>query len=202
MRLPLPFLAGSYDGSEEMLVRPHENSYDTDNSSFPDRAFADGFVHADMDLPRNNTLDPDDGHSWSYIADDGTVGRHVLNLDAEFFNVLAGGQQVMVMRDNLSLPAGSDTRADAIGLSTRDDLQLNTAHEWRDYDSPLSPGGLLAPEIIFDNQDGPDIYGESDNWIESGGSAIWEWYDSLHYTNNVGESATWRINDLTAAQAR
>ncbi len=28
---------------------------------------------------------------------------------------------------------------------------------------------------------------------ESGGSAIWEWEDSLHYTNNVGESATWRI---------
>ncbi len=24
---------------------------------------------------------------------------------------------------------------------------------------------------------------------------------SLHYTNNVGESATWRLNNLTAAQA-
>ena len=192
--------AGSYDGGEVMLVRPHENYYDTDNSSFPDRAFADGFVHADMDLPRNNTLDPDDGHSWSYIADDGTAGRHVLNLDAEFFSVRVAGQQVMVMRDNLSSPAGGDTRADAIGLSLDPNLQLNTPHEWRDYDSPLSPGGLPAPEILFDNQDGPDIYAESDNWVESGGSAIWEWYDSLHYTNNVGESATWRINNLTPAE--
>ena len=31
-------------------------------------------------------------------------------------------------------------------------------------------------------------------------SADWEWEDSLRYTNNVGESATWRLN-LTAAQA-
>ncbi len=196
--------AGDYDGAEQMLVRPHENSYDADNANFPDRAFADGFVHADMDQPRNNTIIPNQGHAWSYAADDGNLGRHVINLDAEFFSVRAfnQGQQVMVMRDNLSSPPGSDTRADAIGLSLRPDLQLNNRHYWTWYDTWPYDGDPSndAPEIIFDNLDGPDIYSESDNWIESGGTAAWEWENSLHYTNNIGESATWRLN-LTAAQA-
>ncbi len=190
----------SYDGSELMLVRPHENSYDTDNSSFPDRAFPDGLVHADMDQPRHNTIDPDNGHAWSYRDDNGVT--QILNLNAEFFSVRAAGQQVMVRRDNLSSPAGGDTRADAIGLSLRSDLQINTPHVWTWYDTFPYDGDPTndAPEIIFDNNDGADIYDETNNWNESGGSSTWEWEDSLHYTNNVGESATWRINNLTAAQ--
>lgn len=201
---------GSYVGAERMLVRPTERRYSTDNDSFPDKAFADGFVHADMDYPRNNTVDGNRGHAWSYLDSSGVAGRQTLELNGEFFRVQSAvdGQQVMVTRTEESI--GSSTAADALGLSTRGDLQLSTPQLWTWYDTyPFDAiSSNDAPRIIIDRESysgrvtysGSPYYVETDNWGSSGGESSYEWANDLRYTSNVGESAVWRLN-LSAADA-
>jgi type IV pilus assembly protein PilY1 len=197
-----------------------EKRYDTDNTTFPDIAFRDEFVHADMDNPRTNTVVPGKGYPMAYIDRDGIT--QTMDLNAEFFRVKNLPQQVTVYRDSSS--TGLDTRADAIGLSTRSDLHLQTqpiaaptpryctdvnnnvpALADPDYCYELSPWGDAnrpdAPEIIFDNDD-TDIFTRSANWDPATGFSYWQWGQNSgagktgtsYWTDNTGTWATWRMN--------
>ncbi len=187
--------AATYSGLEQGAVSTHETNYDSDNTSFPDIAFIDDFVHADMDNPRLNTVDGNQGHSWSHTDDDGTNLRFAMN--ATFLTVKAAGegQQVLVTRDNSA--AGGSTSSDAIGLSTSNSLELTDGHEWTWYD----PGPGIPPEIIYDDHraDWADIYAESGPWLDSGGGSNYEWQDQTRYTQNSGAFASTRLN-LTAGE--
>ena len=190
-----------------------EKRYDTNNTTFPDIAFNDEFVHADMDNPRTNTADSAKGYPMVYVDSDGVT--QTLNLNAEFFRIKVLGQQVKVERDSSS--TGGDTRADAIGLSTRNDLQVNqtnpptyrsnvsfaTGYELFPWATGvgLAGGRPDAPELIFDDADA-DVFAISANWDPSGGDSYWEWGENsalgkvgqLYYTDNTNTWATWRMN--------
>jgi type IV pilus assembly protein PilY1 len=190
--------AAIYSGSEQGAVTAYEKSYDTDNTSFPDVAFVDGFVHADMDTPRLNTVDSARGHSWSHTSNDGVNLRFDLN--AEFLRVksIGEGQQVSVTRDGNSVP-NTSTSSDAIGLSTNPNLELTYGHRWDWYTGAT---GRVPPEIIFDSNLAnwtTDYYSESGAWGNSGGGDQYEWRWETRYTQNSGSFATTRIN-LTAGQ--
>ncbi|MCP4338729.1 MAG: hypothetical protein GY799_07520, partial [Desulfobulbaceae bacterium] len=190
--------AATYSGLEQGAVTTHEKSYDLDNSSFPDIAFVDGFVHADMDSPRLNTMDSGRGHSWSHTSNDGVSIR--FNLNDEFLSVKSAGegQQVMVTRDGSS--AGGSTSSDAIGLSTNPNLELTDGHRWDWY---TGAAGRLRPEVRFDDNLTnwtTEYYTESGSWQDSGGGNQYEWQWQTRYTQNSGAFAATRLN-LTAAQA-
>ena len=180
----------TYTGSEQGTVTSGERSYDSDNTTFPDIAFVDGFVHADLDHPRYNTVDREDGHSWSYLDQGGESMRFDLN--GTFASVTAGGgQQVMVTRDSQSTE--DDTRADAIGLSTSILPQPNSAHRPRWYNNNLN----YLPEIIYDDRDGADVYMESGAWNNSGYNR--RWGGRTRWTEELDAYARWRLN-LSAGQ--
>lgn len=189
--------AASYSGSEQGTVTANERNYDGDNSSFPDIAFVDGFVHADMDNPRLNTVDGADGHSWSHTEDNGTSLRFAMNDTFLTVKSAGEGQQVMVTRDDSA--AGGSTSSDAIGLSTAANLELTDGHVWTWYDGGA---GRIPPTIIYDDHraDWADIYAESGLWYDSGGDSAYEWQNQTRYTQNSGAFASTRIN-LTNAEA-
>ena len=187
----------SYSGSEQGTVTTHERDYSADNDTFPDSAFTDGFVHADMDNPRLNTVDSGDGHSWSHTDNSGTDLRFGMNDTFLTVKTAGEGQQVLVTRDDSA--NGGSTSSDAIGLSTANNLELSEGHAWTWYDG--SPG-KIPPTIIYDDHraDWGDIYSETGTWYDSGGSASYEWRGQTRYTQNSGASAATRIN-LSAAEA-
>ena len=190
-----------------------EKRYDTNNATFPDIAFKDDFVHADMDNPRTNTVDSAKGYPMVYVDSDGIT--QTMDLNGEFFRIKVLGQQVKVERDASS--TGGDTRADAIGLSTRNDLQVNqtnpptyrsnisypTGYELFPWATGygLAGGRPDAPELIFDDADA-DVFAISANWDPSAGDSYWEWGENsalgkvgqLYYTDNTNTWATWRMN--------
>ena len=189
-------------------VRSHERSYDPVVATFPDTAYVAGFTHADMDFPRTNTRDASSTISAMYHpGDSGTYrSRYELELNATFLTVQLAGQQVLVTRDGDS--SGSSTHADAIGLSTKGDLEPDPTRGSYWYN-------ILAanrPDFIFDNSAGsrvyrPDntyydsggpIYFESGSWYDSGGDTRYEWRDSDRYTDGINRSAYWKLNLQTA----
>jgi|GEM_PF-3392786 len=193
-----------YATKEKGTVRTTEFDYEG-NASFPDNAFVDGYVHADMDEPRYNSIDSNDGHSWSYVENSGYDMTYDLN--KTYFSVkLAGaGQKVVISRDSAS--SGGSTLIDAIGLSTNPNLEQSYGHPQSYYDANTDE----RPEVIFDGVVDPgsslstnatptteDFYVESGTWRNSSSSYPWE--NNARYTQNNGDSGTITLN-LTADKA-
>jgi len=163
---------------------------DTDSEATPD---SNGYVHADLDHPRLNSCDRNSG----LIAMDKDYRG---DLDKVFMEIAVStstpgtrtGQQITVTRDN---PNGSSTVADAVGLSTRNDLERSDARTYNEYNN----GAYSVPEypeIIFDNKG--SSFSSSSGWTESGGDD-YEWENSAYYATVNGKIAVWKL-DLTAAQ--
>ncbi|MCP3892118.1 MAG: hypothetical protein GY702_25090 [Desulfobulbaceae bacterium] len=172
----------SYASNEKGTVRTTENSYGG-NAAFPASAFVDGYVHADMDSPRYNTIDSDDGHSWSYKENNGKGMTYELNKTYMTVKLAGSSQKMIVSRDVHS--AGTSTLSDAIGLSKIDLGTITTS----------------TPGIVLDGVAGgtfEDFYEESGTWHPSNSSSPWNNY--ARYTQNNGDSAI-NIIDLTADQA-
>ena len=180
-------------------MRTHEVEY-TPNATaaaFPNTAYAEGYTHADMDLPRLNSLDVSGSLSAMYHPGDGGTNHsyYEIDLNAAYATVY-GGQQVIVTRDSSS--TGTSTYADAVGLSTRSDIQSTVS---RGY--PVSSFSTTAvpykPTIIFDNSDSTG-YSELGTWSDTTNAAQYAWNGDGRFTESTSNSAYWGLN-LTTAQA-
>jgi type IV pilus assembly protein PilY1 len=178
-------------------IRTHEVEYtpNATGATFPDTAYAEGYTHADMDLPRLNSLDKSGTLSAMYHPGDGGTNHSYYEIDLNAaYAVVYGGQQVIVTRDSSS--TGTSTYADAIGLSTRSDIQSSVS---RGY--PVSSFSTTAvpykPTIIFDNSDSTE-YSEMGTWSNTTNDAQYAWNGDGRFTESTGNSAYWGLNLSTA----
>lgn len=179
-----------------VTVRANEKTYNptATGAVFPGTAYPAGYTHADMDYPRLNSHDVSGTISAMYHpGGSGTI--HDLALNAEYFSV-RGGQQVMVTRDGSS--TGNSTYADAIGLSTRADIQTTATKGFpvASFSTTVIP---YRPEIIFDNSDS-STYSELGTWYNTSNNPIYAWNGNGRFADAVNRSAYWSLN-LTAGQA-
>lgn len=180
-------------------VRAHEREYNptATGATFPETAYATGYTHADMDFPRMNSHDASTTYGSMYHPGDSASNRsnYQIELNAEYFTVSAG-QQVTVTRTTSS--TGTSTYADAVGLSTRYDIQSSVSKGY-----PVSSFSTTSipykPEIIFDNSDST-VYSELGNWYDTTNDPQYAWNGNGRFTEVAGRSAYWGLN-LTAAQA-
>jgi len=177
-------------------VRAHERTYNPTQTGavFPDTAYLAGYTHADMDFPRLNSHDTSGTISAMYHSGAASPTIYDLNLNAEFFSV-RGGQQVMVTRDGSS--TGNSTYADAVGLSTRADIQ-STATQGYPVTSFSTTTVPYKPEIIFDNSDGTS-YSELGTWYNTINNTIYAWSGNGRFADATNRSAYWSLN-LSAGQ--
>lgn len=184
-----------------ITVRANERTYNptATGAVFPATAYPAGYTHADMDFPRLNSHDTHSTRGAMYHpGGSGTI--HDLALNAEYMQVQAAGQQVIVTRDSLS--TGTSTYADAVGLAVEGTLEPNIGRYW--YNVPTAE----RPLYIFDNSagttvhrrngtnynSGSAIYSEIGTWYDSGGDDRYEWLSNDRYTDAVNRSARWRLN--------
>ena len=177
-------------------VRAHERTYNPTQTGavFPDTAYLAGYTHADMDYPRLNSHDTSGTISAMYHNGAASPTIYDLDLNAEFFSV-RGGQQVMVTRDGSS--TGTSTYADAVGLSTRADIQ-STATQGYPVASFSTTSVPYKPEIIFDNSD-VTSYSELGTWYDTTNNPIYAWSGNGRFADATNRSAYWSLN-LSAGQ--
>lgn len=206
--LPWPMWKEVYSynrtGVPERMGEKNYNPSKLSNPEFPHNAFQPGYTHADMDLPRYNSLNGSANYTGTstkisdlplkedamYHPGDYDPNRtaYEIDLNATFtlFVPSGGFQQYVTLRNYTS---SSRSVADAIGLSTRGDLEgtsLKTPEQTERH-----------PEYIFDDRSGAFslIEGMGTEWTADYDSQ-YGWKQHFYRTVNTNSTGRWYITDV------